>query len=86
MIMILIEIPGGLRTVMSVRGDNDRGRGVSQGYACGGGGTAPTPRTNLNKYVFEAVQFKSIELMFYQDEGVDTSLLAAEAGCACCES
>ena len=24
--------------------------------------------------------------MFYQDEGVDTSLLAAEAGCACSES
>ena len=24
--------------------------------------------------------------MFYQDEGVDTSLLAAEAGCACTES
>ena len=23
-------------------------------------------------------------LVFYQDEGVDTSLLAAEAGCACC--
>ena len=25
-------------------------------------------------------------LVFYQDEGVDTSLLAAEAGCACSES
>ena len=24
--------------------------------------------------------------MIYQDEGVDTSLLAAEAGCACSES
>ena len=36
---------------------------------------------------FEAVQLKyCIIVMIYQDEGVDTSLLAAEAGCACSES
>ena len=43
------RIPGSLRTVVPVWGDDDRGRWVGQGYTRGGRGTAPTPSTNLEQ-------------------------------------
>ena len=46
---IKYKIPGSLRTVVPIWGDDDRGRWVGQGYTRGGRGTAPTPSTNLEQ-------------------------------------
>ena len=40
----------------------------------------------LSLSTFNALNNTASFQVFYQDEGVDTSLLAAEAGCACSES